>query len=36
MALRSDEEWNVIVDILLPLGDVESDNIYTPYDYETV
>ncbi len=36
MTLRSDEEWNVIVDILLPLGDVESDNIYTPYDYETV
>lgn len=36
MAIRSDEEWNVIIDILLPLGNSENDTIYTPYDYETV
>ena len=34
--IRSDEEWNVIVDVLLPLRDGDNENIFTSYEYDTV
>ncbi len=36
MFLRSDEEWNFIIDILLPLTASEDNNVYNTYDYEAI
>lgn len=36
MFLRSDEEWNFIIDVLLPLTASEDNNVYNTYDYEAI
>lgn len=34
--LRSDEDWNFIIDILLPLTEKSGDGVYNTYDYEAI
>ena len=36
MAIRSDKQWNFIIDILLPLNDSNMDYIYSQYGYDTL